>query len=117
MTTDTPHQAAKDFATCSSDTLAYLDQTLGDLEHEQLDVDLGGDVLILAFGDGTEFIINAHSAAMQIWMAAGSTAWHFSWDGACWASKRSDDELMQTVAREVGKKLGIVLKLKGPGAT
>ncbi len=99
----------------SARALDHLDRELGDLEHESLDVDLAGDVLTLGFADGTEFVINAHSAAAQVWMAAGSTAWHFDLEppqaGGAWIAKKTDDELMTTVARVVGEKLGIDISL------
>lgn len=96
------------FAKLSSKALEHLDDWLGDLEHEDLDVDLAGDVLTLAFSDGGKFIINAHSAAGQIWMAANKDAWHFDYDEARdrWIASKTDDELMATVARVVGARLG-----------
>ncbi len=102
-----------DFHRHSAEALEHLDEKLGDLEHERLDVDLAGDVLTLTFADGARFIINAHSAAGQVWMAAGTTAWHFDYDpsSGTWVSKRNGDELMQTVAATVGKKLGMDLSL------
>lgn len=96
------------FVKLSSVALEHLDETLGDLEHEDLDVDLAGDVLTLAFSDGGKFIINAHSAAGQIWMAANTDAWHFDYDEAKerWIASKTGDELMATVATTVGKRLG-----------
>ena len=103
------------FLTESAKALDHIERTLGDLEHDSLDVDLAGDVLTLGFADGIEFVINAHSAAGQVWMAAGSTAWHFDLEppetGARWIAKKTDDELMSTVARVVGEKLGIDISL------
>lgn len=103
----------KSFYAESSDALRHIDEVLGDLEHEQLDVDLAGDVLTLAFSDGSKFVINAHSAAEQIWMAAGTTAWHFDFDPDTrrWIAHKTDDELMATVARTVGDKLGVRVEL------
>jgi CyaY protein len=103
----------KTFYEQSTRALGHLDEVLGDLEHESLDVDLAGDVLTLAFADGSKFIINAHSAAEQIWMAAGTTAWHFDFvpeDGQ-WIAHKTNDELMDTVARAVGEKLGFHVEL------
>jgi frataxin-like iron-binding protein CyaY len=39
-------------------------------------------------------------------MAAGTTAWHFDHEDGRWIARRTGDELMQTVARVVGDKLG-----------
>jgi CyaY protein len=103
----------KIFYTESSKALRHIDEALGELEHENLDVDLAGDVLTLAFASGERFVINAHSAAEQIWMAAGTTAWHFDYvaERGQWIARKTDDELMATVAKVVGDKLGEVVKL------
>jgi CyaY protein len=105
----------KTFVHASGSALERLDEVLGNLEHDSLDVDLAGDVLTLGFDDGVEYIINAHSAASQIWMAAGTHAWHFDLVGdgeqARWIASKTGDELMETVARQVGAKLGQSVEL------
>lgn len=103
----------KTFYSESSKALHHIDEVLGGLEHEQLDVDLAGDVLTLGFAGGERFVINAHSAAEQIWMAAGTTAWHFDFvaERGQWVAHKTGDELMTTVARVVGDKLGEVVRL------
>lgn len=105
----------KTFVRESGIALRHIDDVLGELEHDALDVDLAGDVLTLGFDDGAEYIINAHSAASQIWMAAGTTAWHFDCvqadAGPTWIAHKTGDELMATVAREVGVKLGVRVEL------
>jgi len=103
------------FPTAAARALEAIDRQLGGLEHEDLDVQLGGDVLTLAFGDGVRFVINSHSAASQIWMAAGSTAWHFDLvaDGR-WVAAKSGDELFSALARVVSAKLGETVVLQAP---
>ena len=101
----------KTFYETSGRALRHIDDVLGDLEHERLDVMLAGDVLTLAFADGAKFVINAHSAAEQIWMAAGTTAWHFDLVDDRWIAAKTGDELMGTVARVVGQKLGTTVSL------
>ena len=98
---------AKDFHRQSAKALEHIDTWLGELDLDGLDVQLAGDVLTITFADGGRFVLNAHSAALQIWMAAGTTAWHFDHgeDGR-WIARRTGDELMQTIARVVGDKLG-----------
>lgn len=101
----------KDFHKLSAKALEHIDARLGGLELEELDVQLAGDVLTLVFHDGARYVINAHSAAGQIWMAAGTQAWHFDHDGEKWVARKSGDELMSTVARVVGAKLGTQVSL------
>ncbi len=98
----------KTFIREADKALRHIDEVLGDLELEQLDVELAGDVLTLTFGNADKFIINAHSAAGQIWMAAGTEAWHFDLDPATqtWIASKTGDELMRTVERTVSAKLG-----------
>lgn len=103
----------KTFYTESSKALRHIDEVLGGLEHEDLDVELAGDVLTLSFANGDRFVINAHSAAEQIWMAAGTTAWHFDLvpERGQWIARKTDDELMATVAKVVQDKLGVPVDL------
>ncbi len=102
----------KIFYSESTRALRHIDEVLGELEHEHLDLELSGDVLSLGFG-ADKFVINAHSAAQQIWMAAGTTAWHFDWvpERGEWVAQKTGDELMATVAKVVGDKLGQVVTL------
>lgn len=98
----------KQFVQASTRALERIDEGLAGLELDELDVDLAGDVLTVEFADGTKYVINAHSAAGQIWMAAEKSAWHFDLDPAAdrWIASKSGDELLQTVSRIVGSKLG-----------
>jgi CyaY protein len=101
------------FVKLSTAALEHIDNVLGDLELDGIDVDLAGDVLTISFTDGTKFIINSHSAAGQIWMAADNAAWHFDYDetSQTWVAKKTGDELMQTVAKTVGHKLDTSISL------
>jgi CyaY protein len=101
------------FAEQSSRTLERLERGLGALEHDALDVQLAGDVLTLAFEDGARYVINAHSAAGQIWMAADLHAWHFDYlpERSVWIAAKSGDELFSTIERLVAKKLDTAVRL------
>lgn len=96
----------KDFHKLSAQALEHIDDALGRADLDDLDIQRSGDVLTLSFADGGRFVINAHSAALQVWMAAGTTAWHFDYEDGRWVARRTGDELMATVARVVGDKLG-----------
>lgn len=101
------------FVRLATAALEHIENTLADLEHESLDVELAGDVLTLEFDDGPPFIINAHSAAGQVWMAADNHAWHFDYveQRQQWVASKTDDELMDTVSRMVAKRLGTDVSL------
>lgn len=101
------------FVKVAAAALARIEDGLVNLEHDTLDVELAGDVLTLEFVDKVEFVINAHSAAGQVWMAANRNAWHFGYDDASgtWIASKTDEELMATVCKQVGEKLGMTVSL------
>lgn len=89
--------------------LRHLEQTLGDFDPDELDVELSQGVLTLTLADDSKIIINSHHAAGEIWMAAYRQAWHFApheeGGGVQWRTPK-DDELRATLSRVLGEKLG-----------
>lgn len=83
--------------------LAALD-SLGDA----LDAELAGDILTVEFGDDKTYVINSHTAARQIWMAAERQAWHFDYDrdSGLWVAHKSGDELWSTLESVLSSGLG-----------
>ena len=74
---------------------------------DELFAELAGDVLTIDFEDETRFVINSHSAARQIWLAADRSAWHFDpHDEGRWLDRRTGSELWETVQGLLTKKLG-----------
>ncbi|MBK7815891.1 MAG: iron donor protein CyaY [Rhodocyclaceae bacterium] len=73
------------------------------------DVDLEvkpGGVLELEFDDGGKIIINRHSAAREIWVAARSGGYHFRPEGGRWIGTRDGEELMMAIARCMAEQSG-----------
>ncbi|MEQ9496085.1 MAG: iron donor protein CyaY [Deltaproteobacteria bacterium] len=93
-------------------TLTKMVDALADLEDDALEADLESGVLSLRFEDGAKFVVNSHRAALQIWMAAGATAWHFDFDGKQWIAAKSGDELWDTVEKCTSEKLGRPIRLR-----
>ncbi len=104
----------KQFSKAAADTLKKLESALVDLDG-RLEADLAGDVLTLEFDDGRTYVVNSHSAARQIWVAAEARAWHLSLDadGARWVDTREGRELWALVGELVGRKLGRSVTLGG----
>ena len=98
------------FEMLADETLNRMVDTLADNEDDGLDADLESGVLTIEFNDGAKFVINSHRAARQIWMAAGTTAWHFDWNGEAWISGKTNDELWRTVDSRIAAKLGRALR-------
>ena len=87
---------------------AELEQLLTALDEvgDDVEAELGGDILNIEFADDSKFVINSHRAARQIWMAAGTTAWHFDYDGERWVSSKTREELWSVVEQALSSKLG-----------
>jgi CyaY protein len=72
-----------------------------DIEIERQD-----NVLTLTFDDDSKVIVNSHSAAREIWIAARSGGFHYRHDGARWVDGRSGDELFAALSRLVSAQGG-----------
>ncbi|HEX7217747.1 MAG TPA: iron donor protein CyaY [Burkholderiales bacterium] len=76
---------------------------------ERLELDFErkeGGVLEVEFDDGSKIIVNRHSAAREIWVAARSGGFHFRRDGAAWRDTRSGEELLGALSELVSDQLG-----------
>jgi len=58
----------------------------------------GDGVLELEFADGSRIVVNRHSAAQEIWVAAKSGGHHFRFDGAAWVDTRDKRELLTVLS-------------------
>ena len=68
-------------------------------------------VLEVEFADGSRVIVNRHSSAQQIWVAAKSGGYHFRWDGAKWVNTRDGSELFSSLSKLVSAQLGRAVTL------
>ena len=98
-----------------SSFLQQVDRLLEDLvarfdrfDPDELEAELSQGVLRLTFADGKKCILNRQSAASQVWLAEGATAWHFAFDAAqgCWVDTKGRGELRAILASVIGRKLG-----------
>jgi CyaY protein len=79
---------------------AALDELVSRLEAAEADFEEKGDgVIEVERDDGSKVIVNRHSAAREIWVAARSGGFHFRWDGATWRNTRDGSELFSTVEK------------------
>jgi len=102
-----------EFETLADAAIAALERAI---EAAPLDADLemkGTGVLELEFGDGARMVVNRHSAAREIWVAAPSGGFHFRHDGACWRDTRSGKELFQALSELLSAKSGTPILLAG----
>ena len=95
---------------------AALERVSRSLEESDVDCDWelkSGGVLELEFADGSRIVVNRHSAAQQIWVAARSGGYHFRHDGSCWVDTRDGGELFASLSRRVSEQSGSPVILRG----
>ena len=63
-----------------------------------------GGVIEIECGSGARIILNRHSAAREIWLAARSGGFHFRPDGGRWVGTRDGEELMVAVLRVLSEQ-------------
>lgn len=93
---------------------AELERIEAALEGCGADIDIEpkpGGVLEIEFENGTKMIINRHSAAREIWVAAKSGGFHFRPEGGCWVAPRDGTELYALLSELVGEQSGTSVTL------
>lgn len=87
------------FVTLAETMLARIEAAL-DAADTDMDYELKpGGILELEFADGSKIIINRHSAAREIWVAAKSGGFHFRPEGTQWVNTRNGEELLAALSR------------------
>ena len=101
----------------------YADAMLARIEQalekcgDEVDFEIGaGGVIELEFdhGGGSKIIINRHSAAREIWLAAKSGGYHFKMNEADperWLSTREGADLLEVLSRCISEQAGVSVRL------
>ena len=97
-----------DFARRSDECLRAIQAALDGFDPDELDADLASGVLRIGFASGRNCILNRQSAAHQIWLAEGASAWHFTYDqsAAAWLDTKGRGELRSILAELLSRRLG-----------
>lgn len=76
----------------------------------------GTGVLEVEFDNGAKIVINRHTAAREIWVAARSGGFHFRHDGSAWRDTRDGSELFGALSRLASAQSGTPMVLhRGSG--
>ncbi|MER2555160.1 MAG: iron donor protein CyaY [Thauera sp.] len=70
-----------------------------------------GGILELEFENGTKMIINRHTAAREIWVAAKSGGFHFRPQDGRWVNTRDGRELWDMLAALASEQSGEPVRL------
>jgi iron-sulfur cluster assembly protein CyaY len=77
-----------------------IEQTM-DASDADIECNPNGPVLELEFTDGSQIIINRHAPNREIWLAARSGGFHYSYQDGRWISRRDGSELFGKLAELV----------------
>ena len=103
-----------EFNAAGDAVLAAIARAL-DASQAHCDCEFKGEGLIeLEFEDAGKIVINRHTAAREIWVAARSGGFHFGLDGARWINTRDGTELYSTLSKLVSQQSGQAVILRGP---
>ncbi len=87
---------------------AVLARVEASVENEDgLDVDLESGILTITCPDDTRVIVNRQTPNREIWVAARSGGFHFTWRDGQWRDTRSGDELFACLARIIESQAGV----------
>ena len=101
-----------EFETLAGAALAALERAF-ESSAPDADVQSKGDGLLeIEFDDGSKMVINRHTAAREIWVAARDGGFHFRHDGTAWRDTRDGAELFAAVSALVSRQGGIPVELR-----
>jgi CyaY protein len=100
------------FEQLAAEELEALEEALRDVDG--VEADLANGILALELDDeGPNVVVNSHTAARQIWVAANLAAAHFAYDDKTgrWFDTRSGAELHAHLAAQLSQRLGRPIRL------
>ena len=87
---------------------AVLERIESSVEAEKaLDVDLEAGILTVTCPDASRVIVNRQTPNREIWVAARSGGFHFTFRDGEWRDTRSGDELFACLARVIESQSGV----------
>lgn len=81
---------------------------LEDFDPDEVDFTTADGVVTIEFDGGAKFILSRQSQMKQMWLAAGSHAYHYNWDGgrSVWIDDKDGHELFPRLAEAISEQLG-----------
>ena len=101
-----------EFQKIAAATLSRIEQAV-EACGADIDFENTGEILQLEFTNHSKIIINKQGAANQIWVAAKSGGFHYSYDAGTqqWRNDQNDAELFDELSRLVSEQAGTSIRL------
>ena len=97
-----------EFRDLSDACLGKVAKWLEDLDPDEVDYTAGDGVVTIEFAGGAKFILSRQSQMKQMWLAAGSHAFHYIWNptSSTWLDDKDGHELFQRLAESISEQVG-----------
>lgn len=105
----------KRYLELADETLKRVLRAFDDVDSDDADLDVAGDVISLRFRDGTRVVLNTQRPTRQLWLAGDARAWHFDFDEArhAWLdAKGTGAELLSTLAELARQAANLELEFR-----
>ena len=101
-----------EFHKIATDTLSRIEQAVETCDTD-IDFENAAEILQLEFANRSRIIINKQAAAKQIWVAAKSGGFHYSYDVGTqqWRNDQNNAELFDELSRLVSEQAGVRITL------
>jgi CyaY protein len=99
-----------DFHRAVDSALARMETSLENADG--LDTDLESGILTITCPDESRIIVNRQTPNREIWVAARSGGFHFSFRDGAWRDTRSGEELYASLARIIASQAGVEVAWK-----
>lgn len=109
MTSDSDQEFLQRAETLMQGLLAKLDT----FDPDELEADSAAGVIKMAFADRSVCVLNRQTAAHQIWLAEGATAWHFERDAETdtWMDTKGRGSLPAVLSEVLSRRLGRAIEV------
>src|SRR5260370_34038295 len=96
-----------EFRERSDACLAKVAKWLEDLDPDEGDYTTAEGVVTIEFAGGAKFSLSRQSQMKQMWLAAGSHAYHYNWDLArsIWLDDKDSHQLLRRLAESISVQL------------
>src|SRR3981189_690067 len=98
----------KEYLQRADECLTKVAKWLEDLDPDEVDYTAGDGVVTIEFAGGAKFILSRQSQMKQMWLAAGSRAFHYNWDvsRSTWIDDKDSHELFHRLAESISEQVG-----------
>lgn len=92
----------------ADECLGRVQRWLEDFDPDEVDYSTIDGMVSIEFPDRQRYVLNRQSGNHQMWLAAGVSAWHYSWhpDRRAWLDDKDGHDLYDRIGQVISSKIG-----------